>query len=166
VSVNMSEFSRPTTGDAFAFFPWLSDEAMSDLVRIQTTNAAPRPRVLSAVQYATLEALVETIIPAERRWAGAKQARVADYIDLLLVESDDATRLLWFCGLAELDEESIAGYGQRFAALGAFPRRAIVAEIDPGEGEARTTLEAFFAIAKQASIHGYLSSEIDLYLEE
>jgi gluconate 2-dehydrogenase subunit 3-like protein len=38
----------------------------------------------------TLETLVEAIIPTDDRSPGAKQARVADYIDLLLSEADPA----------------------------------------------------------------------------
>ena len=39
-------------------------------------------------QFETLEALVDAIIPTDERSPGAKQARVADYIDLLLSEVD------------------------------------------------------------------------------
>ena len=38
-----------------------------------------------------LDALTETIIPADEHSPGAREARVADYIDLLLAESDDPT---------------------------------------------------------------------------
>ena len=47
---------------------------------------APQPKVLSRPQFETLEVLVEAIIPTDDRSPGAKQARVADYIDLLLSE--------------------------------------------------------------------------------
>ena len=55
----------------------------------------------------SLEALVEAIIPTDERSPGAKEARVADYIDLLLSESDDELILQWMGGLAELDEEAV-----------------------------------------------------------
>jgi hypothetical protein len=75
-------------------------------------GAPPKPLLLSAAQHATLEALVETIIPADERSPGAK-ARVADYVDLLLSESDDEVKLQWLGGLAELDEKRSPAFGSR-----------------------------------------------------
>jgi hypothetical protein len=73
-----------------AALPWLSDEGLLAFARIQETNAAPQLKVLSRSQFKTLETLVEAIIPTDDRSPGAKQARVADYIDLLLSEADPA----------------------------------------------------------------------------
>ena len=71
-----------------AALPWLSDEGMLAFVRIQETNAAPQLKVLSPTQFATLEVLVGSDHSGRRPVSGAKQARVVDYIDLLLSESD------------------------------------------------------------------------------
>jgi hypothetical protein len=57
-------------------------------------------------QFQTLEALVEMIIPADDRSLGAKQARVADYIDLLLSESEPELTLQRIGALAALDAEA------------------------------------------------------------
>src|SRR5947207_15119461 len=76
--------------------PWLSDEGLLAFARIQETNAAPRLRALSPLQFETLEAFVEAIIPTDDRSPGAKRARVADYIDLLLGEVDRELTLAWF----------------------------------------------------------------------
>ena len=73
---------------AAAALPWLSDEGLLAFTRIQETNAPPAPRILSAPQLRTLETLVEAIIPADDRSPGAKEARVADYVDLWLSEVD------------------------------------------------------------------------------
>ena len=69
--------------------PSLSNEGLLAFGRIQVSNAAPAPVALSTSPVATLEHLVEAIIPTDERSPGAKEARVADYIDLLLSESDD-----------------------------------------------------------------------------
>ena len=73
---------------ATALVPFLSDEGLSAYAEIQAKKAPPRLKVLTVAQYATVEALVEAIIPADERSPGAREARVADYIDLLLSEAD------------------------------------------------------------------------------
>src|SRR5439155_18470899 len=75
-----------------AALPWLSDEGLIAFARIQETNAPPQLKLLSPSQFATLEVRVDAIIPTDDRSPGAKQARVADYIDLLLSEVDRETR--------------------------------------------------------------------------
>src|SRR5262249_46582630 len=73
---------------AVAALPWLSDEGLLAFARIQESDAPPQPKVFSASQFATLELLVDAIIPTDDRSPGAKQARVADYIDLLVSAGD------------------------------------------------------------------------------
>src|SRR5439155_15844 len=82
-------------GDAPACVAWLSDEGLAAFAHIHAAKAPPRPRVLSVPQYATVEALVEAIIPADERSPGAREARVADYVDLLLSEAEDAVKQEW-----------------------------------------------------------------------
>ena len=79
-------------GATGAFLPWLSDEGLAEFAAIQAKKAPPRLKVLTTAQYATVEALVEAIIPADERSPGAREARVADYIDLLLSEADAPLR--------------------------------------------------------------------------
>src|SRR5690349_17524610 len=78
-----------------AALPWLSDEGLMAFARLQETNAAPQLKVLSKPQFDALEVLTEAIIPTDDRSPGAKQARVADYIDLLLAEVDRGIALQW-----------------------------------------------------------------------
>ena len=67
---NPSKVSRRAALKAFgtgigtvAALPWLSDEGLLAFARIQETNAAPQLKVLSPSQFATLEVLVDAIIP-------------------------------------------------------------------------------------------------------
>jgi hypothetical protein len=185
---------------ATALLPWLSEEGLAEYAAIQAKKAAPRLRVLTAAQYATVEALVEAIIPTDERSPGARDARVADYIDLLLGEADAPLRQQWLAGLAALDAEA----GKRFAApFVRLPEAQVVAlltdisqyeipkakpaadaaldvarneqpepqplQVDTLLGDVgrhprdRTPLEAFFANTKQATIHGYYTSEIGIH---
>ena len=191
---------------ALAVMPWLSDEGLLAFAEIQRTKAAPVLRVLSASQYATLEALTEAIIPADERSPGAKEARVADYVDLLLSESDDSLKKQWTDGLAALDAEATTRFGAPYLELDAAQVDGVLQEISrheravaprPRERAAEPTrterptdvspaekpkeggkaeppsapepekapAEAFFALAKRATIHGYYTSEIGIHKE-
>ena len=146
-----------------AALPWLSDEGLLAFVRIQETNAAPQPKVFSPSQFATLELLVDAIIPTDDRSPGAKQARVADYIDLLLSEGDRELSLEWIGGLAALDADAVLRFQAPFVRLSATQVDLILQTISRNEKAPRTLLDTFFVMAKQATIRGYYTSEIGIH---
>jgi hypothetical protein len=161
-----------TSAGTVALLPWLSNEGLLAFARIQETQAGPTPKVLSSSQFATLEALVEAIIPADDRSPGAKEARVADYIDLLLSESDSQVTLQWIGGLAALDTQAVTQFGAPFAELDANQSDTLLAEISTNETEIsaneltpHTPLEAFFVMTKHATIQGYYTSEMGIHQE-
>jgi hypothetical protein len=148
-----------------AALPWLSDEGLLAFARIQEAKAAPQLKVLSRTQFDTLEVLLEAIIPADDRSPGAKEARVGDYIDLLLSEVDKGIALQWFGGLAALDAEATSRFRVPFSRLGAGQVDAILQSISSNESAPRTALETFFVMAKQATIRGYYTSSIGIHQE-
>jgi len=156
---------------AIALLPWLSEEGLAAFAEIQKTSAPPSLKVLSAGQYATLETLVEAIIPADERSPGAREARVADYVDLLLSEADDKVRAQWLDGLTVLDAEAAARYAAPFVNLSPTQVDELLTEAsrhekDPDVAKTeRPPLQAFFVTAKQATVHGYYTSEIGLHKE-
>lgn len=145
--------------------PWLSEDGLLAFGRIQATQAPPQPKVLSSSQFATLEAFVDAIIPADDRSPGAREARVADYIDLLLSESPDSIVLQWMGGLAALDNEADTKLGKPFARLDATDADAILAAISANERTPATPLEMFFVMTKQVTIQGFYTSEIGIHRE-
>jgi hypothetical protein len=197
-----SALKRIGTGaGALAVLPWLSDEGLAAFADIQRTGAAPSLKVLTADQYATLEALAEAIIPADERSPGAREARVADYVDLLLSEADTTRQKQWTDGLAALDADATQRFGRPFVRLDAAQVEVVLTEASRNEKapaaarsepsaavtreerpagvsrtqqpadvsaavpRERTPLEAFFVTAKQATIHGYYTSEIGIHKE-
>jgi hypothetical protein len=150
---------------AVAALPWLSDEGLLAFARIQETNAAPQLKVLSRSQFTTLEMIVDAIIPTDDRSPGAKQARVADYIDLLLSEVDRELTLQWIGGLAALDAEATSRFRAPFVKLSAVQVDAILQGISRNERAPQTPLDTFFVIAKQATIRGYYTSNIGIHEE-
>jgi|SRR5262245_30143241 len=148
-----------------ALLPLLSDNGLAVFAQIQETQAAPNPKALSASQFATLEAFVEAIIPTDERSPGAKEARVADYIDLLLTESPPDVTLAWLGGLTALDTMANARFRAPFAKLNATEVDAILHDISANERNPKTTLETFFVMTKEATINAYYTSKIGLEQE-
>ena len=189
------------TAGAATILPWLSDEGLAAFADVQKAGTAPVLRVLTPPQYVTVERLVEAIIPTDERSPGAKDARVADYMDLLLAEADEGLRKDWLAGLAALEAESTKRFGRAFAKLDPAQTDAILTDIskyerakpiaDPAlqvprneepkpqplqvdtllgdvgrhRNSRKSQLETFFANAKQATIHGYYTSEIGIHKE-
>ena len=163
VSRRVALKSLGATVGAATMLPWLSDQGVQAFVSIQQSAAIPQPKVLSASQYAALDALVEAIIPADDRSPGAREARVADYIDLLLHEGDDALREQWHEGLAAMEAEAIARFGTPVAKLPAEHLDQLLTDASRNELQPLTTLERFFVLTKQATITGYYTSEIGIH---
>ena len=165
----MSKVSRRAAlkalGATAAILPALSPDGLALFARIQSANTAPNPKVLSALDFATLETLVEAIIPADERSPGAKEARVADYIDLLLAETDEEIALQWMGGLAALGHESVARFRTPFVKLTAAQIDSVLSAMSKNEDDPQTPLERFFVMAKNATLRGYYSSEIGIHRE-
>ena len=189
------------TAGAATLLPWLSDEGLAAFADVQKANAAPVLKVLTPAQYATVEHLVEAIIPTDERSPGARDARVADYMDLLLSEADARLRQEWLDGLAALDTEASQRFGRGFGKLDPSQTDALLTDISKYEtakpvadpalqvprneepkplppqvdtllgdvgrhgGSRKSQLETFFANTKQATIHGYYTSEIGIHKE-
>jgi Gluconate 2-dehydrogenase subunit 3 len=154
-----------TGAGAMTLLPWLSDEGVLAFATLQKTKAAPALKVLSPRQYATLEVLVDAIIPTDDRSPGAKEARVADYIDLLLSEADAPTKAHWLDGLAAIDAEANTRFTTPLAKLDAGQMETLLNAISANERSPQTPLERFFVMTKQATIHGYYTSEIGIHTD-
>lgn len=181
---------------ATALLPWLSDEGLAEFAAVQAKKAAPRLKVLTPVQYETVDALVEAILPRDERSPGAREARVADFIDLLLGEADASARTRWLAGLEALDAEAVMRFRVPLVRLKDEQMTALLTDVsryetvepkpeaglevprneqpklqppqvdsllgDVRQPRERPALEAFFADTKQATIHGYYTSEIGI----
>ena len=151
-------------GTTAALLPALSPDGVFAFARIQAGNAAPIPKVLPASSFRTLEVLVDAIIPTDERSPGAKEARVADYIDLLLSESEPETGAAvdGRAGGTRQDRDCAIPRALRQPHRGATrrdPRRH-----QPQRARARRRRsKTFFVMAKQATIRGYYTSEIGIH---
>lgn len=148
---------------AVAVWPYLSDASAVAFAEIQAQQAAPKLAFLTAGQYATLDVLAETIIPTDDQSPGAHDARVADYVDLLLAESDDTTQRTWTAGLALLDADCRRRFKAPYAKLTPAQMSEVLTAISRNEAAPTNPLEQFFKSTKDATIRGYYTSEIGIH---
>jgi hypothetical protein len=150
---------------AAAVWPYLSDEAAAAFAARQASPAPAALVFLTPAQHAAVDAMAETIIPADDHSPGARAARVADYVDLLLSESPPETQQTWVAGLSALDTAVRARFKRPFAELTAAQAIEVLTELARNEAQPTTPLEVFFRDTKEATIRGYYTSEIGIHRE-
>jgi Gluconate 2-dehydrogenase subunit 3 len=153
---------------AVAGVPFLSDVAWAQALEVRRQAAAAPAKGLqffTPAQHRTVDTLSELIIPADARSPGARAAKVADFIDLLLSGVTDAEKALWRNGLIELDAQARAKFTRPFAEASADQQVALLTEISRNEAAPQTALERLFERVKERTVQGYYTSEIGLLKE-
>ena len=123
--------------------------------------------------------MIDQIIPATDT-PGAKEARVNEFIDVILTEwANDEERGNFLSGLADVDKQSNTLFGKNFADASADQQLALLRSLDEAAAVARARLEHktrppfwklegrdlqmqddFFTVFKKMTVHGYYTSEI------
>ena len=143
----------------------LSEVALARAVPAQAAENAARwtPRVLTAHQNATVTEISELIIP-QTETAGARAARVNQFIDTVLEDAPPAERESFIGGLAWIDRRSRASSGADFSAAPPGEQEALLTVIssrDDASPDDREGVEFFEAI-KRLTITGYYTSEVGM----
>ncbi len=136
------------------------------------SSAAPqptgpyKPKFFSSQQYKAIEALAELIIPTDDQ-PGAREARVAEYIDFLVfsaAEFEPELQKQWTAGLALLDRVSKQKHGHPFAELGAAAQHDLLQETSQPERDSTAThpAYAFYRQVKGMTVGAFYSSKVGL----
>jgi hypothetical protein len=155
---------------ATAALPLLSRDAFSLFRAVhEDLPASPALHALDAHQNATVTAISELIIP-QTDTPGAKAARVNEFIDAILSDwFDDAERVSFLAGLADVDTHSQKLFGKDFVSASAEQQTQLLTELDEEVVRVRDsgrrhrgdpTKEEFFASMKHLTLVGYYTSEI------
>jgi len=132
-------------------------------------GGAPRPgqagKFLNAQQVRTLDAIAETIIPADEHSPGAHAAGVWAYIDAIVADSDENQKSVWKDGLVALDRLADEGWGKEYAECSPEQQAALLQKLSRNEDLPQTPEERFFVAVKRATIEGYYTSEIGIHQE-
>jgi gluconate 2-dehydrogenase subunit 3-like protein len=123
------------------------------------------PRFFSEDQIKTLDAISERIIPADEHSPGARAARVWEYIDEIVADSQDDTKKLWTDGLASIDNAAVEAQQKKFADCSPDQQTALLERIARNEDRPTTLEERFFVAAKRATVDGYYTSSIGIHQE-
>jgi gluconate 2-dehydrogenase gamma chain len=87
---------------------------------------------LTATEADLLEAIVDRLIPADALGPGAKEARVAHYIDRALGSALQSSRQAYANGLAALDRYARSSRGKGFIELSATDKDSVLIDCETG----------------------------------
>jgi hypothetical protein len=148
-----------------AVLPALSLDAVALLQSVHAQVAeAPGLKTLNPHQNATVTTIAELIIP-QTDTAGAKAAKVNEFIDLILTDwYDDVTTKRFLAGLADVDRRSEKLYGKKFVALKEAQQIELLKVLDGEAVLARRDITElapvnFFGMIKKLTLVGYYTSE-------
>ncbi|MEJ7618453.1 MAG: gluconate 2-dehydrogenase subunit 3 family protein [Pyrinomonadaceae bacterium] len=128
------------------------------------TAAAPaKLKFFNAQQMALITTISDLIIPTDDHSPGAKAAEVPAFIDLMVSESPEETKVLWRDGLAGIDKMSTEKFSGNFSAAKPEQQVALLTEISKDERNPKTVEEKFFRAIKNLTIDGYYTSEIGIH---
>ena len=122
-------------------------------------RGAWRPLLFDGHQNQTVITLSELIIPATDT-PGAREARVNEYIDLILHDGNAAERRRFLEGLGWLDGYAIRERNSPFAKCSASQQVALLKSLDGAKGPELQPGARFFRHIKRLTIEGYYTSKI------
>ena len=126
-------------------------------------TVAKAPAFFNKQQYATITELASLIIPTDET-PGAREAKVNEYIDLIVGESSFEVQKIFLDGLAWLDKTSKDRHKKNFVNLSNAQQVGLLTEIskikNPASNEA---IQAkFFKAIKDMTIDGFYTSKIGI----
>lgn len=137
-------------------------------MQVPAAEAAPpyTPQFFSRAEFANIEVLSEMIIPRDDK-PGARDARVADYIDFLVfsaAEFEPSLQKGWKQGLALLEQLSQREFGNGFSAISDDQRFHLLTAMSQPEVDPKAQHEGFpfFRLVKETTVEGFYTSRAGL----
>jgi len=150
----------------------LSETAGAAAPAQSTPKAPPRhahetraaTRFFTPEQHAMVDELTETILPEDGRSGGAKAARVTDFIDKTLRETqDEEQRRTWKEGLPLIDSMSRHYNGKPYVDASPEERTAILTVLSENERMTDLPEVKFFKDLKHLTVIGYYTSKVGIH---
>ena len=112
-------------------------------------------RALTAARGDVLDAVLETLIPADEHGPGAGEARVLRYVDGALAAELHDELGFYEAGIDATDEWARARYGKGFADLDGEQRAAVLTEVQGGTAEGfQGSSAGFFMGLRELALQG------------
>ena len=122
------------------------------------------PKFFTAAEWRTVRVLVDHIIPRDARSGSATDAKVPEFMDWILADSEatESSKVAMHGGLAWLNQESRRRFGRTFAIATDAQRRQILDDIAwPAKAPASLSQGvAFFNRMRDFTASGFFSSAI------
>src|SRR5213592_2771404 len=154
-------------GSVLRVIPMQAAEYAHNMVQAEKASAAGgyTPKFFPPHQYKILQALCETIIPAEDGTGGAIEAGAPEFIDLLTSENPDY-QLKLGGGLMWLDATCTDRYGKAYLDCAAPQQKetldAIAYRANALKDPSLAQGVAFFAFLRNLTADGFFTSEIGI----
>ena len=162
-----------TLAGTVAAFPILNNQAVEAALhvhrRLARATPAPgaavsfQPKFFTPAENELVTLISDLIIPTDEKSPGAKEARVNEFIDLMISESDGDERALWRDGLQAVNRESGRRFGKTFVEVAEDRQISLLEAMSQNEGNPQNLQERFFGQIKRRTIEGYYTSEIGIH---
>ena len=162
-----------TLAGTVAAFPILNNQALEAALhvhrRLARATPAPgaavsfQPKFFTPAENELVTIISDLIIPTDEKSPGAKEARVNEFIDLMISESDGDERALWRDGLQAVNRESGRRFGKIFVQASEDRQISLLEAMSQNEGNPQNLRERFFGQIKRRTIEGYYTSEIGIH---
>jgi hypothetical protein len=117
-------------------------------------------------EFAMVEEISDILIPTDEKSPGAKEAKVAEYLDGQLAEAfDDEERQKMRQGLAVVDPLAQKINNAGFMQGTRKQREAVVLQMAQNEKEPKAPEELFFRLIKNATAQVYYTSKIGIHTD-
>ncbi len=130
------------------------------------TSETYTPKFFSPEQFKAIESLTELIIPTDDQ-PGAREARVAEYIDFVVFSAAEFKPEMqneWTAGLALLEKLSQQKHAQPFTKLAATEQENLLLEASLPERDHSASHPAysFYRLVKDMTVGGFYTSKVGL----
>lgn len=126
--------------------------------------AGPGRRYFTTAEFALVDELSESLIPADEVSGGARAAQVAEFLDRQLGESLDVELRRGFKDdLAEIDRVSVAMHGRGFVRATPAQRIQVMERISRAEQKPSQPAEHAFSTLKWLVTYAYYKSKIGIH---
>jgi Gluconate 2-dehydrogenase subunit 3 len=124
------------------------------------------PRFFKPEEFHTVGILTKMIIPTDDK-PGAKEAKVANYIDFIVYSAAEFEPLLqkqWIDGIGLLDELSVKKYGNRFSDISPSQREELLTEMSVPEHDPKAEHPGFpfYRLLKSFTLEAFFTSKAGL----
>jgi hypothetical protein len=139
------------------------EAAQHHLVQIAASPSAYKLQFFTPEQDRLLDRLSDLIIPSDDHSPGASAAKVSQFIDVMVANSNKNVQQQWIAGLKAVEAEAKARFGKPFLELTAAEQDQVMAKMAANETGPSTELERFFVRLKNMTIDGYYTSPIGIH---